>query len=206
MPDEEEEEIIEGDKIIGEESEYSPKSDFSKGEIVKEAVKKCFELRAKEMRSGYTNSKMDKFGNTTQEWIGDARITFIASVEGLKCLLSPEIKVDGNNEVFEEIIKEMKTCFDKYAYEERLKTEKENVDAFSNNIVWVKSDRKFIPEKDSSVFIIHAKNKGNVVPGGWNNYIHAYWEEMLVIYDKLFSELNKLCARGSYFKPRGGHG
>ena len=206
-----EEEVVEeeDDIIVGESSEYTPKSDFSKGILALEAFRKCFQLRSVEMRSGYTNSKTDKFGNTTQDWIGDSRIAYISSVEGLRCLLSPEIDVvKGMKTVIKDIETEKKDCFNNYAYEERFLKTKDKVELGIPSTVWAKSGKKFIPEKDAMVCIVNpTTRKGEIVSGGWNNYIHAYWEEMLVIYDKLFSALNRLCSRHeiNYFKTKMGH-
>ena len=192
-----EDEVVEGeeeeDNVIGGEAEYSPKSDFSKAKLAEEAVRKCFDLRAKEMRSGYYNTKTDKLGNENEEWIGDSRIAFIAGVNGLKCLLAPEIARDATTKkAMENYEGEMGKLFEKWKYEVVKKVINEDKTGWN----YKKTDYSFMPEHDAVV---------NNCKGFWNNHINAYWEGMLVVYDKIFSELNNLCARGNYFKPRTGH-
>ena len=61
----------ENDEIISEEAEYSAKSEFSKPKIVFNAMQKCIESRAKEMKPGYENTKLTRDGLPIRTWIED---------------------------------------------------------------------------------------------------------------------------------------
>ena len=83
--------------------EYSSKSDFSKGAIVQESLKKCIVLRSDEMKPGYYNYIITE--NSRQEvWVSDTRDKFISSVVALRNLLAPEIdRKDAYKKTIEEL-------------------------------------------------------------------------------------------------------
>ena len=187
----EEEEIIEEDnEDVLEEAEYGSKSDFSKGEVVRIQVKKCTDIRSKEMKNSYFN--YDKFGNKV--YIPDSRREWVSAVKALKIILSPEIErsTDCKKKLKQLEILE-KGLFEKWAIKE-------------NGI-------KFIPELDQTVELNFRQHRGymqadnvgkTLVHGIYNENFHGYWNEMVEIYDMLFGELNILIDINSYFKKSGG--
>ena len=109
----------EGDEIIDESPEYSPKSDFSKAMVVKEAVSKCMEARAQEMKAGHWNIKV--FPNGVQkEYKSDTRKQYVSTVEALRNLMSPEIQRHKTFiPVEKKIRQQMLNIYNLYVYEER---------------------------------------------------------------------------------------
>ncbi len=192
-----EEDDIDYDDIDSEEAEYSSKSDFSKAKIVYEAMQKCIDARGKEMKAGYYNNKITKDGSVLKIWVEDSRQVFIGTVEALRGLLSPEIK---NEKTYKDVIKKYyerkKTIKGKYIYKEKLAS---NVDG---RIMLKESGRTFIPEIDSIVIMPHLKNPqlAEQITGGWNNYINAYWDELVVLHEYIFAVLNDLINHLNYFK------
>ncbi len=204
MEEIEEIEVEDGDKeelgyddIESEEAEYSSKSDFSKAKIVYEAMTKCIEARGKEMKSGYYNNKMNNDGTITKMWVEDSRQIFIGTVEVLRGLLSPEIK---NEENYKNAIKKYydkkKEIKKEYIYKERMPENKDG------RILFKETGRKFIPEIGSKVIVRDLKNPQSAqqIVGGWDNYINAYWDNLVILYDFIFALLNDLINNLNYFK------
>lgn len=54
---------------------------FSHSELIMTTLRKCIENGSKEMREGYWNEKLDKFGNKVKTYIEDQRFVYINSVE-----------------------------------------------------------------------------------------------------------------------------
>ncbi len=178
-------------------AEYSSKSDFSKAKIVYEAMQKCIESRGKEMKAGYYNNKISNDGSILKMWVEDSRQVFIGTVEVLRGLLSPEIK---NKSKYKDAIttyyNRKKTIKEKFIYKEKLPEHKDG------KIFLKETDRKFIPEIGSTVILKSMRNPlvGEQVIGGWDNYINAYWDELVILYDYIFALLNDLINQLNYFK------
>jgi len=68
---------------------------FNYPTLVMRAMSKCIEASAKEMKEGYYNTKTDRTGNTTRNYIPDTRLEFIESVETLKMVLIRDIDDDA---------------------------------------------------------------------------------------------------------------
>jgi hypothetical protein len=185
--------------------EYSSKSEFSKAEVVEQAVIKCVEARGQEMKPGYYNTFIDKLGMIEKVWIADARDKFMSCVDALRGLLSPEIQRDKVYAADEEkIYNQLKEITAKYEYEERTIAVKDD------KVVYNKTGRKYIPLIDALVVIERVDQRtrrviGEPLRGGWNDYVHAYKDECVFIYDQLFAALNDLVDRLQYFKPRMGY-
>jgi hypothetical protein len=62
--------------------------------LVMDALKKCSDAGAKEMRSGYWNTKRDRVGNLMNVYVPDARFEFIECVENLKMVVSRDFDED----------------------------------------------------------------------------------------------------------------
>ena len=208
------------DDIIDGFAEYSPKSEFSKPKIVFDASERAMVLRAKEMKKGYFNTTVSKEGLPIRHWVEDSRKSYCSAVTALSSLLIPEFleddgykeKAKAAKEANEEwtnpivkIKKEILTCFKKYAYYVLIldKTKKEI-------IRYVNGDKYFMPEVDAVVSIRKIFPDGSEelkeIPGHWNQYIDAYWNEMVILNDKLFEELIRIIHRLNYFKSKGGFG
>ncbi len=201
--EEEEEEVDEGEKeldydeIDSDGAEYSSKSDFSKAKIVYEAMQKCIDARGKEMKAGYYNNKISNDGSILKIWVEDSRQVFIGTVEVLRGLLSPEIK---NEDAYKKVIKNYyerkKTIRNNYIYKEKTATNK------NGTIMLEETKRKFIPEIGAMVIIPSIQNPklAQQARGGWDNYVNAYWDEMIILYDYIFAVLNDLINHLNYFK------
>ncbi|HEA46776.1 MAG TPA: hypothetical protein ENH99_03260 [Candidatus Pacearchaeota archaeon] len=192
-----EEKDLDYDDIDSDEAEYSSKSDFSKAKIVYEAMQKCIAARGKEMKAGYYNIKLSNDGSPLKMWVEDSRQVFIGTVESLRGLLSPEIK---NEEEYKKSIttyyEAKKTIKAQYVYKEKLPENEKG------RVLLKESGRNFIPEIGTTVILPDLKNPslGQNIPGGWDNNINAYWDEMVVLYDYIFAVLNDLINQLNYFK------
>ncbi len=193
-----EEETID-DEIISEGAEYSPKSEFSKPKLVYEAMQKCIQSRAKEMKAGYENIKLTKDGMPIKTWVEDSRLIFIGSVIALQTILSPEIKntegYPSKIKGFEDKIKEAKET---YSYTEWVKENK------NGTMIWTKTSKKYIPEVGSSVVLLDLARprSGDLIKGGWDNKTNIYWDIVLLQYDLILACLNDLINKLNYFKSK----
>lgn len=207
------------DDIIDGFAEYSPKSEFSKPKIVFDSSERCMQLRAKEMKKGYFNTTVSKEGLPIRTWIEDSRKSYCSAVSALGSLLIPEIIEDDGFEEQEKKFKEnpkneekkyknpidkikykIEECFREYAYY-ILKPETKN-----GKITYKKSETYFMPEVDALVSIrkIFPDGSEELIdsPGNWNKYIDAYWNEMVILNDKLFEQLIRIIHRLNYFKQQ----
>lgn len=193
------EEELDYDDIDSEEAEYSSKSDFSKAKIVYEAMSKCIEARGKEMKCGYYNNKISNDGSIIKMWVEDSRQIFIGTVEVLRGLLSPEIKNEENyKEVIKKYYERKKKIKESFIYIEKLPKHE------NGRIVLKETSRKFIPEIGSTVVLPNIRNPqaAEQIIGGWDNYINAYWDELVILYDYIFAILNDLINHLNYFKQQ----
>jgi len=189
--------------IVSEAAEYSPKSDFSKALVVQTQVMKCNELRSKEMKEGYTTHILDKLGNAKIVSVPDARMAFIGSVEALKSTLTPEIKRKKEMiEIICDFEKVKEEIYEKYKYKEVIN---EPQNDGTNKLVF--SGREYMPKK-GEVLISGMQRMKNGPPtekrveGLWDSKINAYYDELLELYDLLYSELNVLIDANNYFKQQ----
>lgn len=199
-------------------AEYSPKSEFSKPRVIEDGTRKCFELRSKEMRRGYYNTKFTKEGLPLKIWIEDSRKAYCSAVIALKHLLSPEIlqdkekyktgdkKKDEDEEDDKKKVK-IKTAYkhiklghllSKYAY---YKLEKQIIDGKNK---YIKTNEYYMPDMDEAVFIREIFPDGNEqikrIEGKWNQSVNAYWDHMVKRCDLLFEQLMQVIHRLNYFK------
>lgn len=209
--------ILTEEEVISEGAEYSPKSEFSKPKLVEDAVRDCRVSRSQEMTKGYWNTKVTKEGFPIRTWVNDTRKTYIATVDACLNLLSPEIREDqidirekkleqNKNMPVEELQKDnwrlllkekRKEIFDRWAYAEM---KLDYVVDSRPRLVY--TGRKYIPDVDDLVQVQNIKNPSSLVEmrGAWNNYVNNYWNEMVELYDQIFSEINDLIHRLNYFK------
>lgn len=196
-----EDSVYDDDDIVSEVAEYSPKSEFSKPKLAYEASSKCIESRGKEMISGFWNMKSSKDGTPYKTWIEDSRKVYIGCVEALNNIMFPERQRNSLMKEFEEyFVEEKKKLFKKYCYTEK-KRQIEN-----GRIIWKETGKKMLPPIGAVVVMRNMDNeylKKNVaeeVKGGWDNYINAYHDELLLLYDEMFAHLNNLIDSLNYFK------
>jgi len=185
-----------------EDAEYSRKSEFSKAAVVQSQVIKCNELRSKEMCEGHTLRLLDNQGNLKIIDIPDSRQPYVGSLIALKSNLAPEI---SRNKPIKEKLKifnvKKKTIYDKYKYKE---VELKELD---DELKLVYSGREYIPKKGAVLIANVKKSRSSPVKeikieGLWDNQINAYWDDMIILYDKLFEDLNVLIDANGYFKEK----
>ncbi len=189
---------------VSESAEYSPKSDFSKAQIVYTQIEKCCLLRSEEMKAGYSTHIVDKMGNVKLVYIPDARKKFIGAVNALMNLLMPEVKRDKFCKESVDELRILETELKKkYAYKEKkviIKDTKQQL---------VYTGREYIPEVGEILTVgMKPIKKGvmgeNKVEGFWDSKVNAYYNELLEAYDIIFSELNCLIDKLNYFKQKMG--
>ena len=183
---------------------YSPKSEFKKSVLAMEAVRACREARAKEMKKGFWNTKLDKQGNAFKVWQEDERKVFINSVIAVEKLLSAECSEDedyqkfrfGDEKEIEGIEKDIKTILDKYAYIV--------FDFDPDSGGWKKTDKKFMPQIEEELLVPSVQDPRVLVnvKGGWDFKVNAYYDELVPLYDKIFEELNKVIFRLNDFAEK----
>lgn len=200
----EENEVIsddDDDENLIQDVQYSSKSEFSKAALVKEAVSRCLELRAKPMIKGYENTSQSTDGTLKKVIIPDARMAFISSVIALRGLLEPEVRTNKEYQKFENKINEdIQKIFDDYSYEV-IEIEK----FLGDRPILKRTGKKFMPSMDAVLptTTYNSTTKGFVQQKGlWNAYVDAYWDKSLEIYDNIFKEINNLIAIKQYFKPK----
>lgn len=186
---------------VSESAEYSPKSDFSKAQIVFAQSERCCAIRSEEMRSGYTTHIVDKMGNIKLVHVADARKKFMGSVEALKNLLTPEVKRMRNREYIQEFKDTKIRIAEQYLY-----TEKE-IKLVEGKYVLAPTGRKYIPEVGDILLagmkVIGKGTMGeNKIEGYWDTKVNAYYNEILELYDTLFADLNCLIDELNYFKQQ----
>jgi len=195
MPEEQEDNNIEGFS--------STKNEFSKQGLVMEAIRSCRVARSQEMKAGFWNEKITKDGSPIRMYIGDTRKIFISNMEALKSLLAPEILADTSLSFKTFTIKfeaDTKRLFELYAYHE-VEYNYEKKTSFTTG-------RIYLPDLDASipVGVSHdpygSESEVEYERGKWNSYVNAYWDNMVLLYDKLFAELAKLIDRTHNFKKK----
>lgn len=184
------EDIIDEDLNV----DYNIKGDYKHPILVMDGVKDAREKRAKEMNKGYYNFKFDKEGNAVKVWIPDERKEFIGAVRALQIIMSAELENDPKYKDFIEVIeKDISELYDKFSYESY------TFDNVSNG--WKKTGVKYMPQQDEDVLICNPSNPRFLVDakGGWNGKMNAYYDKLVFIYDKIFSELCKVICRKNYY-------
>ena len=197
----------EEDKENLSEAEYSKKSEFSKALLVEKALEVVKEKRSQEMKEGYYNFIPMPNGDVKKIYIPDSRKEFIGAVDYLKSILSPEIKVNEDMKTLIEDIEKKKTrCFNKNAVERR----------FDDGDEVKIATEKYIPDMDdpsplqrTTISNLKRTQTKEVCPriGFYNYNVRKYWNEMVIIYDELLSQLNILLSskKINYFKQKTGY-
>ncbi len=194
----------EEDEILSGSAEYSPKSDFSKPEVVKSQVMKCNETRSKEMRDGYFNEVASNVGTPIRSWVSDERKTYVSAVIDLKIILTPEIfEEEEFKNLIDEIEKQEEIIFKKYCYHPVNKVSK--VINGKPKWVWEKTgEDSFIPKIGALLLVNDSKTPHSrfveYKAGLWDVKVNQYWDEMVELYDEVFAELNRLIHLKNYFK------
>jgi len=83
--------------------------EFSHQGLVMSCLGRCAFNGSKEMKPGYWNEKLDKFGNVIKTYIDDTRLTFIESVEQVEIMMI----CDFDDEATAEIEKLKKSIIEK---------------------------------------------------------------------------------------------
>ena len=195
--EEEQEDSQENNDWINSGADYSPKAEFKQAVLAMEAVQACREARAKEMKQGFWNNKLDRQGNSVRTWMEDQRKVFINSVAALGNLLSAECLNDTLYEKSKEKIDQTsKTVFEKYAY---------TIFEFDPKTGgWRKTQTKFIPQVEEELLVPspHDPKVLMNIKGGWDFKVNAYYDELVPVYDELFKELRNVIFRLKDFKKK----
>lgn len=200
MTEQEEAEENIQDDWISSGADYSPKAEYKQAINAMEAMKSCREFRATEMKQGFWNTKLDKQGNAIRIWQPDQRKMFINSVIAFENLLSAECQADSIYNEFrygeKSIQKKIDELFNKYAYT--------IFEYDSKTTGWKKTDTKFIPQIDEELMMPSLQNSNVLsnVRGGWNYKINMYYEELVLLYDKILKELRNVIFRIKDFKKK----
>ena len=181
------------------ESFGSTKVEYSYPMLVMIRVQDCGKKRAEEMIYGFWNTVVDRHGVARKTWVQDTRNVFISSVVALLNLLAPKIKEDKKfQEEYEKLEKKITKSFDNFCYEDY---EPNNLG--NGEIRYKKNEIKYIPQVDAEVFMVDVRTGLLTnIKGGWNLKRNAYYDSILILYDKIFAELNNLIDRLGYFKKR----
>lgn len=193
------EELLEDD-----EAEYSKKAQYSKATVIQQQVQKCNELRSKEMSEGHTMRLLDKQGNLKIVDIPDGRQPYINSVIALSCNLTPEINREETIKTHIKTINDKANqLMDTYKYKE--------IEMFRDDegkALLRYTGREYMPKKGAVLIEGIQKTANGPMPlktlGFWDTKVSAYWDEMVFVYDELFSELQILIDKNDYFKEKSG--
>lgn len=176
---------------------YSPKSEFKKASLAAEAVRVCIASRATEMKQGFWNNRIDKQGNGIRVWQEDQRKKFINSVIALQTLLSAECENDEDYaKAMKTIDNNIKECFDTYAYS--------MFEYNPSSSGWTKTDKKVMPQIEDELLVPAPNNPRTLinVKGGWDYKINAYYDDLVLLYDQIFKELNNVIYRLNDFAEK----
>jgi len=185
------------DENLDDPAEYSPKSDFSKAEVVKTQVLRCNDLRSKEMKEGYFNH--DKIGNKV--YVADSRKEWVSSVRALRLLLVPEIiRNDAINKQVQKLMKEEEGFANTFGVHPH-KVENGNVIVLEDQPKYIPSLDEPFPIKVVPASVIDSKGDNIQNMEGIHNYkFHGYWDALVDLYDQIFGQLNYLIDQCNYFK------
>jgi len=168
-------EISDVENYVGEKDQQ-----FSHQDLVMRTMRKYIEVACQEMRTGWFNSKTDKHGNTTMQYIDDTRKKLIECVQTILDVMA----CDLDEEVEEEIKKakeELKEIFNKLCDEEeeewKVLHEESKRHRWRNGITFKKG--RLNPEL---------------------NFAQEFIEEEVKTYRKIFKELTKLTQRLDFYK------
>lgn len=84
---------------------------FSHQILIMNSMKKCIEAGSREMRSGWTNQKMDTRGNVIMQYVEDTRMLFIETVETCECIIICDFDKEARKNI-KEIKKRLKDMYD----------------------------------------------------------------------------------------------
>jgi hypothetical protein len=78
--------IIEPENTAG---SFNKEQQFSHSYLMLITSERCLRLASKELVKGYTNEKVDRFGNITRSYVPDTRLEYIGSIKAFDKLLKP---------------------------------------------------------------------------------------------------------------------
>lgn len=148
---------------------------FNRLMIVMASLRKCLDLGSKEMRDGYWDEKLDKFGNKIRTYHEDTRKSFVEAVKSL--LMMTEVDFD------EEAKKNISTL------KNILKVRKE---------YWLDKEWNWWLSLDGLTKTELKKRGMNVMQGVFNSkneFCNHFIDEEIEVYRKICSEVVKLTNR-----------
>lgn len=89
-----------GYEVIDAENYSSKKGEgFSYPQLVMSLLRKCIEAGSEEMKPGYWNTKMDKFGNPNKVYVPDTRKVFVSCVMSLRMFIARDLDAEAEEEM-----------------------------------------------------------------------------------------------------------
>ena len=165
----------EGDIIEPEEWRNPQEQPFSFTSLIMSQMKRCLESGSKEMKEGYWDDMLDKFGNAKRTYHEDTRKTFIEAVRSLLALMEREYDDDATKNI--SVLKNK--------IEERKK--------FWLNEEWTWWTKLKIQQQQQL-----SKQGKSVIKGFFNaklDFDNYFFDEQLQIYREILSEVGKLIKR-----------
>ena len=183
---------------------------LSKTDLVMEAWKTCMNNRSQEMKRGYFNVREDKQGNIQKTWIPDTRSLYFSSVDSFDLMLTADFDEEYKT-AKEDFIKKASEVFETYGFKEfKSKQVKCNSGGYER-IKWVKELTGTIsmpepatePDKKTGSYTkVSDLRNGKMATISWDINYHQYMQELIPIYDKLYSEIIVFLKRKKYFQKK----
>ena len=157
---------------------------FSHSQLIMMSLKKCIEAGSMEMKEGYYNKKMDKYGNILQIYIPDTRLTFIETVESVIMMMADDIEDDKEKKAENNIKKILKDLSEKEAAYKKLEEGEWKTANHDLKKSWYNEGKRYIPDVLTQFF----------------PYYNYYIMDKVVAYRKIVAELTKLTKRCDYYR------
>lgn len=169
--------IVDDDSLYGG-SNFGDNAKYSTQSLLMLAMSRTIISGTKEMRSGYWNSKFDKFGNETTVYIEDTRKAFIECVKNVIMIISSEFDEEMNNKLIKFKI-DIKDKLNHFITLEELD--------WKNSSMIVKADRN---------------KRGIIFRKGYLStdlpFYNEYLNECVDVYREIFEEIQKSLRRTYY--------
>lgn len=191
-------------------SSFTNKEGLSKKDLVMEAWKTCMNNRSQEMKRGYFNVREDKQGNVQKTWIPDTRSVFFSSVDSFDIMLTADF-----DEIYKtakkDFLKKGSELFKKYGFKEYIAKQIKCKTGGYESIRWVKEltgkiimpELSQMPDKNTGAYTkVSDLRNGKLATISWDIPYHQYMQELISIYDKLYSEIIIFLKRVKYFDKK----
>lgn len=163
---------------------FKNEKEFSHSYLLLISSERCLRKSSEELVKGYTNEKMDRFGNLTRSYVPDTRLEYIGSIKAfdklLKPIYSPKNKRLNIREDIKELAKEILKLKEKLS---EIKIELLMLEAKD----WAECPKNVRETriKEGIIWRKNALSKG--LP-----YYNQLIEEQVEIYDSMFEKLMEI--------------